>query len=249
MIKWTKGDAIRLGRAIAEFNRAIKELENEINKLYIPNTREYKQLKESIISRAELNRVIRSMKRFSSSEDSAALVTTESGEVLTRWEKKELSYARASALRRVNAELKKIETAEKPYRSDKQKDLEQEIQDLRDLFTFTGDKFDRKRNILLKKASYDYQYHRNLIYKTNYLNVIKRDYKEYDNYQILIDYMEKQDPSSFYLKSQSIGELDDLTLLSDQILAQNKFNRFVELWIGQAPEDIQDTQEDEIVIE
>lgn len=241
MIKWTKGDAIRLGRAIAEFNRAIKELENEINKLYIPNTREYKQLKESIISRAELNRVIKSMKRFSSSESSADLVTTESGEVLTRWEKKELSYARASALRRVNAELKKIETAEKPYRSDKQKELEAKRQDLRDLYTLTGEKFERKKAQLLKEASKDYELRRLITFKNNYMAVIMKNYKNFDNYDVLIDRMNKLSPKAFYDKAQSVPEISDLTLLSDQVMAQSEFNHFVEAWLDDiTAQDIED---------
>ena len=91
MIKWTRGDAIRLGRAIAEFNRAVKELENEINKLYLPELKEYRVVRESLKTRAELNRIIKSMQRFSKYTTSADIVTTESGEVMTKWEKKELN--------------------------------------------------------------------------------------------------------------------------------------------------------------
>ena len=240
MIKWTKGDAIRLGRAIAEFNRAVKELENELNKLYLPELKEYRVVRESLKTRAELNRIIKSMQRFSKYTTSADLVTTESGEVMTKWEKKELNYARAGLLRKVNSELKKIETAEKPYRSDKQKELEVERQRLRDLFTLTGEDFTRAKNQVLRKASKDYELNRLITYKNNYMKTLEK-YQNFNNYEELISYMKKLSPKAFYDKSQSTPALDDLTLLSDQSMAQNEFNNFVEEWLG--VDDMEDTQE------
>lgn len=234
MIRWTKGDAIRLGKAIADFNKAVKDLENEINRLYLPEVREYKEVKESLLKRSELNKIIRSMQRFARYESSADLVTLPNGEILTRWEKKELDYARAGLLRRVNNELSKIETAEKPYRSDKQKELEAQKQEIRELYTYTGDEFERKKNQLLKKASPSYELRKQIIYKENYIATIKRKYSNFDNYDKLLSYMERLSPKAFYERSQSVPELDDLTLISDQTMAQNEFNKFVEAWLGES---------------
>lgn len=64
-IRWTRSDYARLGRAISDFNKKIKELETEENKLYLPESRNYKLEKKDIQTRAELNRVINSLKRFS----------------------------------------------------------------------------------------------------------------------------------------------------------------------------------------
>ena len=241
MIRWTKGDAIKLGKAIADFNKAVKALENEINRLYLPEVREYKEVKESLLKRSELNKIIRSMQRFARYESSADLVTLPNGEILTRWEKKELDYARAGLLRRVNNELAKIEKAEKPYRSDKQKELEAQKQELRELYTYTGDEFERKKNKLLKKASPSYELRKQIIYKENYIATIKRKYSNFANYDKLITYMERLSPKAFYEKSQSVPELDDLTLISDQTMAQKEFNKFVEEWLGKSLED--DVQE------
>lgn len=242
MIRWTKGDAIRLGRAIAEFNRAVKELETELNKLYLPELKEYRVARESIKTRDELNRIISSMRRFTKYTSSADLVTTESGEVLTKWEKKEINYARAGALRRVESELKKIESPEKPYRSQRQKELELERQRLRDLYTYTGEKFDKERKRLLKRAAKDYEYKKQIIYKQNYMKSMEK-YSNFDNYDILIKTMEKMSPKAFYEKSQSSPQLDDLTLVSDQTMAQQAFNEFVYEWLGISDllEDVQET--------
>ena len=231
MIKWTKSDAIRLGKAIADFNKAVKALENEMNKLYLPELKEYRVARETLQTRAELDRVIKSMRRFTKFTNSADLVTTESGEVLTRWEMKELNYARAGQLRKVNSELKKIQTAEKPYRSEHLRELEAEKKRLTNLFSKTGEDFEKSKNMILKRASKDYDFYRLRNYQLNYISVLKR-YEGLDNYDILVKYITKLTPKAFYDKSQSIPALSDLTYLSDQHLAQNEFNIFVENWTG-----------------
>lgn len=242
MMKWTKSDAIKLGKAIAEFNRAIKELESELNKIYLPESKEYKDVRQEIITRSDFRKVVNSMKRFSKYDTSADLVTLPNGEIMTRWEKRELDYAKAGLLRKVNAEMKKIETAEKPYRSDKQKELEVIKQDIRDLYTLTGDEFERIKNKILRKSSSSYELKKQIIFKDNYIATIKRKYKNFDNYDILLTKMESLSPKAFYVKSQSIPDLDDLTLISDQTMAQNEFNRFVEKWLDISLEDIQEQE-------
>lgn len=88
-IKWKKGDAIRLGRAVAEFNRKIREVQTEENRLILPEQISYKEARQNIVTRNELNRLINSLRRFQS-EDASELYKTESGEVLTKWERREL---------------------------------------------------------------------------------------------------------------------------------------------------------------
>lgn len=240
MIKWTKGDAIRLGRAIAEFNRAVKELENELNKLYLPELKEYREARTVIKTRGELERVIKSMQRFTKYAEEPELVTLPSGEIMTKWEKRELDITRRVQIRKINSELKKIETPEKPYRSDRQKELEVERQRLRDLFTLTGEDFTRAKNQVLRKASKDYELNRLITYKNNYIKTLEK-YQNFKNYEKLISYMKKLSPKAFYDKSQSSPALDDLTLLSDQTMAQNKFNKFVDEWVEEdLEEDIQE---------
>ena len=50
LIRWKKGDYIKLGQAVSRFNKRIKELEvDEIS--YLPDMKDYKDLKENILSR------------------------------------------------------------------------------------------------------------------------------------------------------------------------------------------------------
>lgn len=63
-IRWKQGDYIKLGRAVADFNKKVNKLQAEENKLYLPNLIEYKEAKENITTRQELNRLVNSLRRF-----------------------------------------------------------------------------------------------------------------------------------------------------------------------------------------
>lgn len=64
-IRWRQGDYVKLGKAVAQFNRKIKEIQTEENKMYLPSFEKYEWQKENIKTRQEYNRVINSLKRFS----------------------------------------------------------------------------------------------------------------------------------------------------------------------------------------
>ena len=55
-IRWKQGDYIKLGKAVAEFNRKISKIQTEENKMYLPAFEKYEW---------QFNRVINSLKRFS----------------------------------------------------------------------------------------------------------------------------------------------------------------------------------------
>jgi hypothetical protein len=64
MIRWTKGDYIKLGKAVANFNRQVAQNENQINKQYLPKLVNYKELRDRIQTREGLNAYIQSLKRI-----------------------------------------------------------------------------------------------------------------------------------------------------------------------------------------
>lgn len=64
-IRWKKGDFITLGKAVSAFNKKRNLLLSEDNKLYFPDEIDYKEVKNNITTRQELNRIIKSLKRFS----------------------------------------------------------------------------------------------------------------------------------------------------------------------------------------
>lgn len=64
MIKWKHGDYVKLGKAVANFNKKIGEIANTDNYDILPQPIDYKDLKSRIYNRKELNRKIKSLKNF-----------------------------------------------------------------------------------------------------------------------------------------------------------------------------------------
>ena len=64
MIRWKRGDFIKLGRAVSEFNKEIAKNEQVIDSLALPEKVEYKDLRDSIMTREGLNYYIQSLKRI-----------------------------------------------------------------------------------------------------------------------------------------------------------------------------------------
>lgn len=109
LINWKKGDYISLGKAVSNFNKKINKLQQEENRLYLPNIIEYKEAKENITTRAELNRLINSLRRFQR-EGAEDLYKTQAGEEMTKWERKELGIQSRIAQTRLKNELKQLQT-------------------------------------------------------------------------------------------------------------------------------------------
>lgn len=110
LIRWTKGDKIKLGKAIAQFNKKRNELISDENALYFPDEIEYQEAKRNITTRREFNRYINMIKRFQQ-EDATDLYTTKAGEQMTKWTRRELGRLASTVKRRATIELKKLNTA------------------------------------------------------------------------------------------------------------------------------------------
>lgn len=112
VIKWRKEDERVLRKAISDFNKKVRKLEkSRKDKSYLPSQLDYEGTKELVKTRSELDRIVRSLGRFKGAE-AFKKVTLPSGEELTNWEKKEISYQKASAVRRIKKRMAQIE---KPY--------------------------------------------------------------------------------------------------------------------------------------
>lgn len=69
------GDYISLGKAVSNFNKKIREIRNEENKLYLPEEQNYKDIRNEIVTRSQLKNIINSLRRFSK-EGAEELYTT-----------------------------------------------------------------------------------------------------------------------------------------------------------------------------
>lgn len=232
-INWKRGDYITLGRAVANFNKKINELNKEEKKLYLPENIEYKDIKQNITTRNELNRIISSLRRFSR-EGAEDLYITESGEQITKWERKELGIQARIIGRRLKSALQELNKPNEEgfsrvqMGSDKVNKIKSQLKNLKELEKKKGYEFERLRNRIQGEGTSDYSMKKALVYQENYINEMKK-YSHLDNYNLLMNKLNSiKNPISFY-EFVSKNELTaDLTYQSDQYFAQQEFNRFLE---------------------
>ena len=116
VIRWKKEDERVLKKAISDFNKKVKKLsKNRKDKSYLPSELDYEGTKDLIKTRSELNRILRSLGRFKGRE-AFKKVTLPSGDSLTAWEKKELQYEKATAIRRINKRMREIKELRPEYK-------------------------------------------------------------------------------------------------------------------------------------
>lgn len=202
-INWKRGDYITLGRAVSQFNKKINELQAEENKLYLPETINYKEAKENISTRKELNRLINSLHRFQR-QGAEDLYTTKAGEEITKWERRELGIQSRIAQTRLRAELKNLE---KPLESGysrvqmgsiRAREIEAQIRNLKQIENKKGYEFNNLRQRIMSMGRSDYVMKKATIFRENYLKEMEK-YSHFDNYEKLMNKLQSiKNPVSFY---------------------------------------------------
>lgn len=239
-IRWKRGDYIRLGRAVAEFNREIAKNETEANKLHLPQPIDYRLLRDRIQTREGLNAYINSLKRIKL-PGAFNIEKLENGEMITSYEKKELERSRASYIKDINRQIEKLENQTKinleidadiklpnAFKSIKQKQLEAKLRDYKKLYSLSGKDFRRRARELGINAT-ELKYRRAYIFRKNYMNVMREKYSSYENYQSFLNWANKhKNPIDFY---ESLPDTDfypdDLTYQSDNTFSEEDFNGFL----------------------
>ena len=242
-IRWKKGDYISLGKAVSNFNKKIRRLETEENKSYFPSEINYKEVKEGIKTRKELNRYINSLRRFSQ-EDATELYETEAGEKLTKWERKEIAQRQRIATRRLNKELKELnEPLENSKYSRVQmgsfraREIEKTLNSFKNIEKTTKSDFTRIKERIFRQGRYDYSMKRSIVYRENYIEEMKK-YSDFENYDKLMKKLESiKNPQKFYDFVSKNELTKDLTYQSDEYYSQAEFNRFVSDVLGEEIEE------------
>ena len=108
-IKWKQTDYLTLGRAISKFNKVKNELERQEKDVILPAELDYKEVKENIRTRKQLNNLLSSLRKFGK-EDSLQIYKTSSGDKITMWEHRELEKEKNRIVRRLNKKLEKYTT-------------------------------------------------------------------------------------------------------------------------------------------
>lgn len=232
-INWKRGDFVRLGRAVSDFNKKINELNKEERKLYLPEKIDYKEAKENITTRKELNRLINSLRRFQA-EGAEDLYITGAGETITKWERRELGIQSRIAQTRLRAELKNLE---KPLESGfsrvqmgsiRAREIEAQIKNLKQIETKRGYEFNALKRRIMSQGASDYTMKKAIVFRENYINEMKK-YSHFDNYDKLMKKLNSiSNPVSFFNFVSQNELTGDLTYQSDEVYTQEAFNSFVQ---------------------
>lgn len=232
-IRWKRGDYVRLGRAVSDFNKKINKLQTEENKLYLPENISYQNLKENITTRQELNRMINSLRRFQR-EDATELYTTQAGEQMTKWERRELGIQTGIAKRRLNKELSILnEPMESGYSrvqmgSMRANQIQAQIRRLNKLENLKGSEFKNLKKSIKLQGTSDFSMKRAITYRDNYIREMKK-YSGFDNYDKFMEKLNSiKNPVDFYDFVSKNEITKDLTYQSDQYYAEQEFNLFIE---------------------
>ena len=131
-IRWSRSDYAILGKAVAAFNRKKSKIETEENKLYMPNTLNYKDVKKDITTRTQLKEVIKNLKQFKE-EDATELYVNQAGQQMTKWEHDILKEYNERGLESLNKQLKNILKTKgiKPYMTEEERTVRRQINNLK----------------------------------------------------------------------------------------------------------------------
>ena len=249
-IRWKQSDYMQLGKAVKQFNRKILELETDENQAFLPDMQNYKEMKESIKTRQELNRYIKSLNRFKK-ESSQKLIELESGEKLTVWEQREIQKMANRALTQVN---KEIAEQEKPTESGyslaqmgslEVNRLKKQAENIKAWQSKTQSSFRRNIESIKNLGRLDYDYRKAEIYLQNYKDVMGK-YSTYDNYEVLEKFLNKfKNPISFWNRVKDHEIVKDLSYQSEENYTQAEFNAFLINDLGIDPEELKNIDVEE----
>lgn len=214
-IKWKRSDYITLGKAVANFNRKINELNREEQKLYLPEVMNYQEVKENITTRSELNRVLNSLRRFNK-EGAEDLYTTKAGEQITKWERQELTIQTRTASRRLKTELSELKLPGKTGFSRVQmgslraREIEQQLKSLSKLESKTGYEFERLSRRIKMLGTSDFTLKKAYVFQENFMDNLQNLAKNTPEFKKVYDYFSSiKNPITFFNTTQKSEALQD----------------------------------------
>ena len=230
LIRWKRGDYVRLSKAVNRFNKQVNELQAKgID--YTPEVKSYQSIKENIYTRKELNRIVNSLKKFSI--ETSKKVELPSGESMTSWEYKDLRLARNRARRYLEDKLE-MQQRENPYGKYglDTKEVENTISTIKSLNKLESKKgYDLKMLMkrIIKLGSSDTQLKKAITYKDNYMKVLN-NMENYENWDLLKEKLDSiKDSKEFYEFIKRSPVLTDLFKFAD---SENKSDPMAQTYGG-----------------
>ena len=212
LIRWKRGDFIKLGQAVSRFNKIVNSLESD-EREFLPDLKEYKEIKEHITSRKELNRVIKSLRRVNT-ENLLNTKILESGEEISKWEFQELNKARRRAFRNLALEKESI-LKDRPSIGMGDERLS-EIRAIENSFVTlefrTGSDLRRLKQRIFSIGRSDYKLSKDELFRENFYKSLE-GISNFQNYDVLKKELDKiKNPTKFYEFVKKSPVLMDLFL-------------------------------------
>ena len=212
LIRWKRGDYIKLGQAVSRFNKIINELDTD-ERDFLPELKNYQEIKEHITSRKELNRIIKSLRRV----DTENLLNTkilESGEEISKWEYQELNKARRRAFRNLELERESI-LKDRPsigMGDERLSEIHAIEQSFIDLENRTGKDLKRLKGRIFSVGRSDYKLSKDELFRRNFYTALE-GISNFQNYDVLKKELDKiKNPTKFYEFVKKSPVLMDLFL-------------------------------------
>lgn len=227
VIRWSRGDYQKLSYAVRQFNKTVSELE-ALDQNVLPEEYKYTELRDTIYSRRELNRVIKALRRFSKPSQQS-LVKTTSGEVLTKWEYSELKKSQKRATINVTDQAREIIDTDRNVMGDAEfKRLLRTKESIEDLFNRRGTEFRRTKERTKSWGKADYELWRASIFRENFMNALE-EMAGYKNYKLLKEKLESiENPIQFYNYVKQSDILSDLFLFYKEKATAQTYGGFVD---------------------
>ena len=167
------------------------------------------------MTRKELNRQINSLKNFLK-EDATEIIELSSGEEITRWERDELKKLERNATRRLKNELASIDKIEKPYTTQREIEINAQLNNLKTWQNKKGFEFNKIKSRLQNIGTLDYEIKKASVYKENYMNSMREAFSNFENFEVLENKLKTiKNPKSFFKYIQQSDYLSDLFLYYD----------------------------------
>ena len=197
-IRWKKSDYLRLGKAVANFNRQVIKADkaNKMAVNFLPELKKYKNVKDSITTRREFNRVINSLSRINKA-DALDLIYLKSGEEISNWEYQETKRQAKILERNLQKEIEEYKVKEGLMGNERIGEIKATLQNLQDFEMKKGHEYKELMKEIQKKGTTDWQFKMQVVFKENYLSALKY-YENQPFYDELIKQIQNLNPTKFY---------------------------------------------------
>lgn len=218
LIKWQRKDYGKLIKAVNQYNKRIKEL-NELDlDINLPTKPlNYKDIKEDIITRKQLNQTLSTLKRinFKSATDEIKL---QSGEVISKWEYNDIMKRKniAEEYLRRQIDEERRNTSFKGLSNEKLEKLTSTLETIEKFENKKGDNLRYALNRIKTLGNVDYEIKKADTFKTNFMYALKEGSSTFKNYKLLNDKLKTiRNPKEFYEYVSQSETLMDLFIWYD----------------------------------